>query len=82
MAKEKLNIEVKIKKLEAIQNVLEHIDNEIKWAKQSADDYLEQSKDDEGTVDEDCYSYRSYLTAQMKVEALESLREEVEDLAD
>ena len=82
MAKKNLTIEEKIARLEGIKTLLNYLDEQISYKANWANDYLEQSKDETGEVDEESYNYERYTKTLVEKEALEILREEIEELAD
>ena len=81
MANNNLTIEEKIARLEGLKQVLNYLDDQISYKANWANDYLEQSKDEDGEIDEKSYNYQRYLNALTEKEALENLRDEIEELA-
>lgn len=82
MAKKNLTIEEKIARLEGIKELLSHLDDQISYKANWANDYLEQAKDETGEVVEESYNYERYTKTLVEKEALEILRTEIEELAD
>lgn len=82
MAKTSTTIEEKIARLEGIKEILDFLDSRISDKTTWAEDYLESSKNDEGEVDTESYNYERYLNALNTKNALEALRDEIENLAD
>ena len=82
MAKKNLTIEEKIIRLEGIKSLLSYLDDQISSKANWANDYLEQSKDDDGEIREDSYNYERYKQSLLEKDTLEILRTEIEELAD
>ena len=76
-----LSVKEKIKRLEAIQDMIENcnrvIENREEWAQRS----LDACTDEEGNVDESKYEYSSYLDYQLEIAAYKDLLEDLNDLA-
>ena len=81
MAKRTRTIKEQIKRLEVIQDLIEHVEERIEARESWADRQLEQAKNEDGEIDESGYEYRCYLDYMDDIEASKKVLEELQDLA-